>query len=106
MRDPGSSDPAATWQSGCGRVVFELTLEHGVWPTRHGESARKDHDRRGGCVYVDSVDAWFAGIHWFAFGVGVATRGTATGGEPEPNTGTAVGATGDISSGASSVTGG
>ncbi len=102
MRDPDRGDPAATGQGRRGRAVFELTLEHGVWPTRHGESAREDHDRRSGCVHVDSVDARLAGVYGIAISVGVGSaRGTR--GESESHAGAAIG-TGDIPGRANNIT--
>jgi len=91
VHDPGAGDPAPAWQSRRGRALFELTLEHSLRPTRHCKPAREDHDRRGGCVYVACVDAQLAGIHRFAFSVGIAAR-ERTSRKPEPNTGAAIGA--------------
>ena len=103
MRDPDRGDPAATRQGRCGRAILEFTLEHGVWPTRHREPAREDHDRRSSCVYVDCVDARFAGVHRFAISVGIrSARGTR--GQPESDSGAAIRATGTI--GASNITSG
>src|SRR5688500_7692532 len=108
MPDPGGGDSAATGQGGCGRAIFELTLEHGVWPTRHGEPAREDHDRRSSGVHGDCIDARTAGVHRYALRVGIPTRGTR--GKPKPNTRSAVCATGttagtcDITGSAGGVT--
>ncbi len=111
MRHPGSGDPAATGQSGRRRFVLEFTLEHGFRPTRHRESAREDHDRRGSGVYAACVDAQFAGVHRLALSVGIATR-ERPGREPEPNTRAAISASGttagacDITSRTGSIAGG
>lgn len=102
MRDPDSSDPAATGQSGRGRTILEFTLEHGLRPARHSESARKDHDWRSGSLHADRADARPAGIHRLAFGIGVGSA-CGTRSKPKPNTGTAVRATRDITGRASGV---
>lgn len=88
MFGPGGSDSVATGQSRCGRVVFEYAFEHGFRPARHGEFACEDHDRRGGCVYVDSVDAWFTDFHRFAIGFGIRAHERA-GSQSESDTGAA-----------------
>jgi hypothetical protein len=82
VHHPDCGDSAATGQSRRGRVVLQHALEHGLRPTWHGESACEDHDRRSGCVYVDSVDAWFADFQWLTLGAAIDTRERARG-EPE-----------------------
>jgi len=64
VRHPDRGDPVAARKGRCRRALFELIVEHGIRPARHGESAREDHDRRGGCVYVDRISAWFTDLHW------------------------------------------
>jgi len=82
VHHPDRGDLAATGQSRRWRVVLQHALEHGLRPARHGESVGEDHDRRGGSVHVDCVDAWFADLQWFAIGVAIDTR-KRTRSEPE-----------------------
>ena len=73
MRRAGSSDSFAAGQGGCGRAIFQHTLEHCFRTARHSEPLGKDHDRSGSGVYVDSARAWFADPEWLAICVAVST---------------------------------
>ena len=108
MHHPDCGDPAATGQSGRRRVVLEHALEHGFRPARDSESAGEDHDWRGGGVYDNRVDAWFADLQRFAIGVAVGAGCARSEPESEPGAGATVSTgttvTGDVTSRTGCVT--
>lgn len=73
MRRAGGSYSFAAGQGGCGRAIFQHTLEHCFRTARHSEPHGKDHDRSGSSVYVDSARAWFADLEWLTISVAVST---------------------------------
>ena len=92
MLDPDRGRVTATGQSRRGRVVLEHAFEHGVWPTRHGEFAREDHDRRSGGVHADRTGARFADPEWLAFGVAINSGRAGRQSEPDCGASTTAGA--------------
>ena len=73
MRRAGGSYSSAAGQGGCGRAIFQYSLEHCFRTTRHSEHSGEDHDRSGGGVYVDCARAWFTDSEWLTISVAVST---------------------------------
>jgi hypothetical protein len=77
VRRSGTDDLVATGKGRRRRAVFEFSVEHGIWPARHTDSAFEDYDRRRRCLYVARAFS-FSAVHYrHEFGIAIGRAGPA-----------------------------